>query len=74
MAKRRKGFLNIRAQLEYAQDLLELYRKYGDCPAFKDEIPKFLLINRAILNKHDRLKAQGNRKDLYLEAPHATHR
>ena len=69
MAKRRKGFLNIRGQLEYAQCLFEIFQKYGDCPAFRDELSKFLLINRAILRKHDERRKAGNRKDLYLEAP-----
>ena len=65
---REPSFLNIRQQLEYAAMLLESVQKYGDCPLIRNEIPKFLLINRAILRKHDDKRKMGDRKDLRIEA------
>ena len=63
---KRPSLLNVRQQLEYAQLIMEGLEKYGMCPALKDEIRKFILLNKAIIRKHDTLRAKGNRHDLYV--------
>lgn len=63
---RKPDYLNVREHLAHIQEVIEFYRKYGDCPLFKDEIVRISLINKAILRKHDEKKAAGNRKDIYV--------
>lgn len=60
----KKGLLNVRDHLDHLQGVIDLYRKYGDCPALKEEIAKLSVINRAIIRKHDAAKEAGSRKDI----------
>lgn len=63
---RKPDFLNIRQHLEHIALVIECYEKYGDCPAFRHELKVASLVNKAIIRKHDKQKAEGNRKDLYM--------
>ena len=60
--------LNVRGYIKSTIELIELFEKYGDCPLFREELPKMRLIGKAILRKNDALRATGNRKDIYVES------
>ena len=68
MPKRQKTLLDVRQYIEWVITIAEGHAKYGNCPAIDEEWPKLKLIGKAILRKHDALKAKGSRKDLYVEA------
>lgn len=62
------NLLNVREHLEHLQLAIECYERYGDCPAFQQELRTLSLINRAILRKHHEQRAKGNRKDIRIGA------
>ena len=64
MAKKHR--LNVRAHLDHAAMILNGIEKYGWCPLVEDELRKFKLYNQAIIAKHDRKKADGDRHDIRL--------
>ncbi len=62
------NLLNVRVHLTHLQDTLNLYKLYGDCPLFKEEVAKLSVINKAILDKHKKEREAGNRKDIRIGA------
>lgn len=63
------SLLNVREHLRTLDELIRLYRRYGNCPLFESEIIKLQIINTAILRKHEERRKKGSRKDIYIEAP-----
>ena len=67
MMGRPRKLLNVRAQLEGIIKLNELFKEYGGCPLFIEELSRAAFLARMTLRKHT------TRKDLYVEtAPDAT--
>jgi len=60
--------LNVRKQLIYINEVIELTQRHGLCPAAVDEFKKIHFINRAILRRADERRANRNRKDIYVES------
>lgn len=58
------GMLNVREHLERMERFAEAFKQYGDCPAIREELAGISLINRAILQKHEAKREQGERKDI----------
>ena len=47
------NILNVREHLKLVGKVIEVYRKYGQCPLVDDAIVELSLYNRAILRKHN---------------------
>ena len=60
----KRSLLNIRNHLEHLQTVIDGYQKYGACPAIDHEMKRLSFMNRAILRKHDKAKASGQRHDV----------
>lgn len=50
---RKRTLLNVREHLEHCELIFEAFKKYGDCPAVREEIAKASLIGRGIMRKQD---------------------
>ena len=64
---RKPGLLNVREHLIHIQLVIDCYKEYGDCPAFQEELQRADFFNRQILKKHNEKRAEGNRKDIYIQ-------
>jgi hypothetical protein len=62
----KRKMLNVRTHLEHIQMITEAYEKYGNCPLVEEELKKISFINKRILEEHNKKKALGNRKDIYI--------
>ena len=62
----KKSILNVRSHLEHAELIFDDLYKNGMCPLLDEEIFKIRLINKSILNKHNKKKEAGNRHDIYI--------
>ena len=60
----KRSLLNVRNHLEHLQSVLDGYKKYGACPLIDEELSKLSFMNRAIMRRHDKAKAKGQRHDI----------
>lgn len=58
------NILNVRKQLETLIAVVDVFDKYGDCPAVRAELGRLRFLARATLRKREKT---GTRKDLYVE-------
>lgn len=71
---RKTKLLNVREIVAFGQRLAEdLVREHDEGewlqrPIYRDAINEFRFLAKCLLAKHDKVKAKGNRKDIYLEA------
>ena len=64
---RSPNFLNVREQLKLTEEIIDIFKKYGDCPLVRQGFARVSLLNRAILRKHELSRAKGNRKDIPIQ-------